>query len=483
MPQLSRLLLATTLLSGLAFVPAFAGFTLVAPDAPAAPQEMAAPPSTAVEPVQPPQNTVNRMRVGPDVIELSPVPTMAAPVPAPVVAAPAAVAAPAPAPKMPLAAPVAVLEKPVRGFGKDIPLVIAAQQIAPADRQIAFSPGVDPSMPVTWKGGQTWRTVLADALSSRGLQVAEQGNILFISQSNSMVGAQKASLLNNRPKAQMEAQEAVTLSPPPAVTAIAPQPQPMPQPMMQPAPEMVTLPSMVMPPAAPAEPAPAMVASQPVIPTMAPAPAPVVQPVMQPVMQPQYAQPAMMAQQQPMMQPVAQPARLPEPVLLQPSVQPPMQPPVQSMAPAPQPMPQPVMQPVAAPVVSAPAPVSTLPDITQPAPMAVEAAFAEPSFAAPKNEKLAEVLQWNASPARSLKQTLESWSDRAGVTLRWDSEFDYPVQANVNVEGDYETAVRTLLRGFSSAQPQPVARLYRPTQGAPGVLLVTARGNDISRGK
>jgi hypothetical protein len=110
--------------------------------------------------------------------------------------------------------------------------------------------------------------------------------------------------------------------------------------------------------------------------------------------------------------------------------------------------------------------------------MPVSAAVASPNMvsdvSAPTNSS------WHASVGKTLKQTLEDWSHQANVTLRWDSEFDYPIQSNISVSGDYEDAVRGLLRGFSSAQPQPVARLYRPTQGMPGVLLVTARGNDMS---
>ncbi|HCM83144.1 MAG TPA: TcpQ domain-containing protein [Alphaproteobacteria bacterium] len=435
--MMPRYFIATALFTILTAGPAMASFTLIAPE-PTAPGETAitsiplAPAASAPAMQQPaaPTNTFQQMRVGPPVIEMEAAP------------APRTMMAPAPQNSM-MATPATLrppqsFEAPVRGFGKDIPLVIAAQQIAPEDRQIAFGQGVDPSMPISWSGGKGWRNVLSDALSNRGLQMAEQGNILFISRGNSAGGVSNASLMME-PKS-MRAQEWQ----PQNTMQMTPQQQPAYLPPTAP-PQFdngptnsVALPTMVMPPAQPvmppmqqqttmmpmnnmAAPAPqAMVANQPVIP-----------------------------QQQPMMM---QPA----PTAIQSTV---VEVPL-----APQPI----------PVGSAP-----LPQMTMMPPASAVAMTA----VTPTNSETIASGSWYAGSGKTLKQTLEDWSARANMTLRWDSEFDYPVQSNVNFDGDYEAAVRTLLRGFSSAQPQPIARLYRPNAGAPGVLLVTTRGNDMSTGR
>lgn len=432
----SRLLIATALFSALAAAPAMASFTLIAPEPAAAPGN----------------NTITAIPMAP---------MAAAPAPA-IQQAPAAMAAPAPQvlmapqPVQPqpatLASPQA-FESPVRGFGKDIPLVIAAQQIAPEGRQIAFGQGVDPSMPISWDGGKPWRNVLSDALNKSGLQVAEQGNILFISRGNSTTSPTNASLLME-PKSQWTNDA----SAPPAMQPMA-QPQPpmapgylppsAPAPMqmnslppaapVMPAPNTVALPTMVMPPAAPVAPIAA---------------APVVMPPANNMIMP--AQPMMAPANNNMMAPA------PRAMVADQSVIPPQQPVAIQQA-------MPTMQ---SSIIEVPVAPPTIPVAATPI-MPI------------KNTDAATISSgsWHTTSGQTLKQALEDWSSRSNVSLRWDSEFDYPVQSSVNFEGDYETAVRTLLRGFSSAQPQPIARLYRPTQGAPGVLVVTTRGNDMGNSR
>lgn len=434
----SRTLIATALFSVLATAPAMASFTLIAPE-PTAPGDTAitAMPVAPTAPVQqsalPPQNMI---APAPQTFTAPAPQTLAAPAPktmmapAPMMAAPAAMTSPA-------------FEAPVRGFGKDIPLVIAAQQIAPEGRQIAFAQGVDPSMPISWNGGKSWRNVLSDALSTSGLQVAEQGNILFISRTSSDLRS-NASLMT-QPKSEwssnstaMPVQQQPAYLPPTAPAPVMGNGMVPVPPAATAQPNTIALPPMVMPPAEPVAMQP--MATQPVMPpanTMMAAPAP--QPIVTaPAPRAMIANESVIPPQQPLG--YQQPAGMQSTIVTVPVAPPPI--PVLPSAPS---------------ITSATAPVMPLSD----------------SGAITSGN-------WHATSGRTLKQTLEEWSGRANVTLRWDSEFDYPVQSNVNIDGDYEAAVRTLLRGFSSAQPQPIARLYRPDQGAPGVLLVTTRGNDMS---
>lgn len=90
--------------------------------------------------------------------------------------------------------------------------------------------------------------------------------------------------------------------------------------------------------------------------------------------------------------------------------------------------------------------------------------------------------QWSASKGTTLRHTLEEWTARQGTELVWDTEYDFPVQASININGDFENAIRTLLRGFNQATPQPVATLHKATAEAGAVLVVGARGNDYGGG-
>jgi hypothetical protein len=399
----TRFLFSAALATLLCSTPASAGFTLIAPEptgsetsikviplAPTANQV----PSSAMN------NNLQRLQVGPPSITMqaAPAPTHPAPAPTPLLQN---TVMPAPQSQS--------FEAPVRGFGKDMPLVLAAQQIAPAGRQIAFGQGVDPSMLISWQGGSDWRSVLGSALSDRGLTMSEQSNILFINRAGATATAPLM------PTAVNLNQNYLPPSAPAPVAAA---------PAMVTAPQTVALPTMVMPPTEPA---------------MAPAPNSFI--TNQPVIPPQ--------------QPII--AAPPAPVNMQSTA---------------------IMTEITPQAV----PLAPLPDLSMTPPASVIAATPAPMMN-DTNKIEMQQRNWSAAAGKTLKQTLEDWSSTANVTLRWDSEFDYPVQSNINVDGDYEAAVRTLLRGFSSAQPQPVARLYRPEKGLPGVLLVTTRGNDMSTGQ
>ena len=82
----------------------------------------------------------------------------------------------------------------LNGFGSDLPLVIALQQVAPPGYQFAFSPGVDLGQRVSWNGGKHWRDVASDMLGSKGLTFETQDdNVLMVMpQGGSASGLQTA---------------------------------------------------------------------------------------------------------------------------------------------------------------------------------------------------------------------------------------------------------------------------------------------------
>lgn len=96
-----------------------------------------------------------------------------------------------PPPGMPLAAPAEVPQVPRRqgpvapraeGFGVDVPLIVAAQQIVPADKGILveLGDGVNPDATVVWNGGRPWPTVMREALKPHGYKLVQTDNIAKI---------------------------------------------------------------------------------------------------------------------------------------------------------------------------------------------------------------------------------------------------------------------------------------------------------------
>ena len=63
-----------------------------------------------------------------------------------------------------------------QGFGHRIPLTFAVRQIVPAHFQVAFADAVQKDAAVDWKGGDSWRETLADAVRPLGLVVTVSGS-------------------------------------------------------------------------------------------------------------------------------------------------------------------------------------------------------------------------------------------------------------------------------------------------------------------
>lgn len=82
---------------------------------------------------------------------------------------------------------------------------------------------------------------------------------------------------------------------------------------------------------------------------------------------------------------------------------------------------------------------------------------------------------WSAPRNSTLRSILEDWTSRVGVELYWASEYDYPIQSAVNVQGTFEEAVQTLLKGLSESRPRPLARLHPNLPDGPAVLVVETR--------
>jgi hypothetical protein len=87
-------------------------------------------------------------------------------------ASPAAMSAPAPSfDSVVASATQTPSDKPVlEGFGSDMPLALALQQIVPADYVTSFESGVNVGQTVSWDGGKPWDQVVNDMLAPLQLQ-------------------------------------------------------------------------------------------------------------------------------------------------------------------------------------------------------------------------------------------------------------------------------------------------------------------------
>lgn len=75
----------------------------------------------------------------------------------------------------------------VSGFGNDLPLVIALQQIVPPDYNYQFGNGVDLGKTASWSGGKSWDIVLQNMLTDLGLRARSSGKTIRIEPNDNRV--------------------------------------------------------------------------------------------------------------------------------------------------------------------------------------------------------------------------------------------------------------------------------------------------------
>ena len=66
------------------------------------------------------------------------------------------------------------------GFGNDIPLALALQQIAPAGYAFSFGENINPGVKVSWTGGKAWTAVMQDMITPLGLKADVRGKSIVI---------------------------------------------------------------------------------------------------------------------------------------------------------------------------------------------------------------------------------------------------------------------------------------------------------------
>lgn len=91
----------------------------------------------------------------------------------------------------------------LEGFGSDVSLAIALQQIAPVGYQFSFGTGVNPGVVVSWQGGKPWRAVLSETLSPYGMDFYVRDNVITVVTSGARAPAQRVAVQQKAPATEM----------------------------------------------------------------------------------------------------------------------------------------------------------------------------------------------------------------------------------------------------------------------------------------
>jgi Toxin co-regulated pilus biosynthesis protein Q len=406
-------------------------------------------------------------------------------------AAPVAPVEMLPAPELatPVSAPIST-EAPLEGFGTDLPLAIALQQIAPAGFRVSFAPGVDPGAPVSWKGGKPWADVLADTLAPLHLAANVKDGTLVVVPEH----AAERTLLAKASETMPEPQKIL------------------PQAEFKASPQVESKPAETAPVdirrARPAKDEPAkggpsfldrlrewshgvgttnettdawgnVGGTDPTAPAPEPEAKPVkaitaepVKPVMPEPAKSITAEPAKPVVAEPVKSVMAEPARgatapqaapvaaetLPEPANAAPI---PLRREIAKVS-------ETEFKPAAKPVIAEPVKTITAEPmksvITEPT---------KPVVAEPVKPAAPTAAAWTAPEGAMLRAVLKDWAKAAGVDLYWTIDYDYKIKKPLALSGSFENALGDILAAFATATPQPFGKLHTSADGT-RVLVISA---------
>ena len=78
---------------------------------------------------------------------------------------------------------------------------------------------------------------------------------------------------------------------------------------------------------------------------------------------------------------------------------------------------------------------------------------------------------WLAGETETLRDTLRKWSEQSGTPLRWDMDYDFMLKQPVQYRGSFEEAVQHLVSRFEGVSPRPFARFGRTATGARELVI------------
>jgi hypothetical protein len=81
-----------------------------------------------------------------------------------------------------------------------------------------------------------------------------------------------------------------------------------------------------------------------------------------------------------------------------------------------------------------------------------------------------QVRSWVVASGQSLREVLQTWCDREGWDLVWNTPREYPIAASAVFKGRFIDVSSALVRNFSRAAPIPYAKFYKGNR----VLVISA---------
>lgn len=316
----------------------------------------------------------------------------------------------------------------VQGFGRDVPLVLALQQIVPPSYRYSFDDGISPGMNISWSGGQPWKNIIMEIAQHNNLNVDIVSNVVAFHRGGSSSVSAPSSVASAVPSMPAQIEQRV-----------APQ-------------EIVR-------PVVPVQAAPVHVAPVKSVPVKTAAKA---KDGFDPLLGDDVPAKGKVDNKKILTADASTAVKASD---------------VMTDAPSSFAMPMPIAPDATVSAQQQPVVPQPVQDRSQNyATMDMAAAMPAPAVASPPvvvEADMATSREWNAFKGETLRQALTTWSSTAGVSLVWSSEYDYPLQTDVRIASDYTGAVRTLLAGFSKAQPRPLGRLFdNQKAGAQPVLIV-----------
>lgn len=325
-----------------------------------------------------------------------------------------------------LAAPTAppqIEETLVEGFGEDIPLALALQQLAPDNFAFSFAPAVNPGVRVSWTSGKTWTQTIQDMLAPLNLNARFGDRLVHIGaaieQHTSLEMPQTESVnleqeLTTSAKNNVSEPEAVPVIKRLQITdpGEAAQPQ---QAKAENLPEAA-------PPAMMADAASDMVKTEPSRPASDKA-------------EVASARPAFdNSEIINLLPPPAEETKM----------------------------------------------VSLL-DSMQPATGNVDVKKDMDLKAPPKTVPTETVHFWQAEQGQSLRETLESWSEQADIELVWQAAHDYRVDHDVMLSDTFQNAIKTMVTEGLAPENRPAMR-FSPADGTPSLIVQDGPGKQSGAG-
>lgn len=293
----------------------------------------------------------------------------------------------------------------LEGFGSDMPLALALQQVVPPQYAFSFGKGVNAGHLVSWEGGKPWDQVLNDMIRPLNLEAAISGNVVKILSKNAPA----------TPAPVAEPDQGAALEPLPALEA-APSEQ-------QANAEELNLEPVTDSEAKKIAKEAKAVQDQAEIPESAeqsaPAPAPVE-----------------LAKAEPQPEPKAKKVSKSRNVILDPGESKPLEPANKAVKKSSE---------KASQSEETARMVAPAPEAAPPSEAALESAKTEPaSQQEAASPQLSQPRIWEAKRGSSLKETLDTWTKQANVALTWTAQDDVKLNSDILISGTFDNAIKVL---------------------------------------